>query len=63
MPGKVLELKCKIGQKIKKGEVVLVTEAMKMEYAVTAKTDGSVSNILVQKDDYIEEEDLLVELE
>lgn len=62
MPGKVLEVKAQVGQSIQKGDILLVTEAMKMEYAVTAKSDGKVSMIHVKKDDYIEEEDLLVEL-
>lgn len=63
MPGKVLEIRVKEGDKIKKGETLLVTEAMKMEYAVTAKSDGIISRILINRDEFIEEGDLLVELE
>jgi pyruvate carboxylase len=59
MPGKVLEVKVSEGDVIKKGQTLLVTEAMKMEYAVTSKTDGICKKILVQKDDFIEEGDLL----
>jgi pyruvate carboxylase len=63
MPGKVLEVRIQVGASIKKGDTLLVTEAMKMEYAVTAKSDGEIVRILVNKEDFIEEGDLLVELE
>jgi pyruvate carboxylase len=62
MPGKILDVQVAEGDAIKKGQTLVVTEAMKMEYAVTAKADGTVARILVNKDDYIEEGDLLVEL-
>ena len=62
MPGKVLDLKVKSGQTVKSGELLLVTEAMKMEYSVTAKTSGKITAIHVKKKDVIEADDLLVEI-
>lgn len=60
MPGKVLDVKVQVDQIIKAGQVLLVTESMKMEYAITAKRDGKVSHIHVQNKDVIEEGDLLI---
>ena len=59
MPGKVLEIRLVAGDKVKKGDIILVTEAMKMEYAVSAKKDGALQEIFVQAGDYIDEGDLL----
>lgn len=63
MPGKIIEVRASNGQSVKKGEVILVTESMKMEYAISAKTEGKVKAILVAKGELVEEGDLLVELE
>ncbi len=63
MPGKVLAVNVQAGDEIEKGQVVLVTESMKMEYAVTAKRDGKVSGIYVKAGDMVEGGDLLVEIQ
>lgn len=62
MPGKVLDLKVKEGAIVKAGDVLMVTESMKMEYAVTAKESGKISRILVAKGDMVEDGDLMIEL-
>jgi glutaconyl-CoA decarboxylase len=49
MPGVVVDVKVKVGQSVKKGEVVLVLEAMKMENDITADKDGVVQQISVAK--------------
>ena len=43
MPGLILELKSKEGQAVKKGEVILVLEAMKMANDISAPKDGVIS--------------------
>ncbi len=63
MPAKILELMVKVGDKVTKGETLLVTEAMKMEYAVTAKRDGTVRSISISVGDLVEDGDLLIQLE
>ncbi len=45
MPGKVLEVKAKPGQDVKRGEGLVVLEAMKMEHTLTAPRDGKVAEV------------------
>ena len=44
MPGKVLSVKANVGQAVKKGEVILILEAMKMENEIVAPQDGTVAS-------------------
>ena len=44
MPGKVLSIKANVGQAVKKGEVILILEAMKMENEIVAPEDGTVAS-------------------
>lgn len=62
MPGKILETKVKAGEKVEQGAPIIVLEAMKMEYVVTAKVAGEVENVLVTIGDQVEESDLLVSI-
>ena len=45
MPGKILGVKVAAGQAVKKGEVLIVLEAMKMENEIVAPQDGTVASI------------------
>jgi acetyl/propionyl-CoA carboxylase alpha subunit len=45
MPGKVLEVKAKPGQDVKRGEALVVMEAMKMEHTLTAPRDGRIADV------------------
>ncbi len=45
MPGKVLAIKKNVGDAVKKGDVVLIIEAMKMENEIVAPEDGTVASI------------------
>lgn len=49
MPGVVLAVRCKEGQKVSNGDVILVLEAMKMENEITAKKAGIIKEIKVQE--------------
>ena len=60
MPGKVVELKVKVGDSISKGEAVVILEAMKMEHQVNAPADGRVIEIYIKKDDQLENGALLM---
>lgn len=49
MPGKIITVKKNAGASVKKGEVILVLEAMKMENEIVAPKDGTVTSITTQK--------------
>lgn len=54
MPGKILAVKANVGQAVKKGDVLLVLEAMKMENEVVAPETGTVASINVAVGDSVE---------
>ena len=60
MPGKVIDLKVKVGSKVKKGDTLVILEAMKMEHQVKASEDGKVSKLLIKKDDQLDNGALLM---
>ena len=45
MPGKILDVNVSVGDSVKKGDVLLVMEAMKMEHKIIAVTDGIVESV------------------
>ena len=49
MPGTILNVKVSAGQAVKKGDVICVLEAMKMENDIPAPCDGVIASINVQK--------------
>ena len=61
LPGKIMLIKAKIGDKVKKGDVLLIMEAMKMENEVMASKDGVVESIKVNAGDNVLEGDVLLE--
>jgi pyruvate carboxylase len=63
MPGHVVKILVEKGDKVKKGEHLVVTEAMKMETTIQAPFDGVVKEIHVKNGDAIETGDLLIEME
>ncbi|SET58106.1 biotin/lipoyl-containing protein [[Clostridium] polysaccharolyticum] len=62
MPGKILGVKADPGQAVKKGDVLLILEAMKMENEVVAPSDGTVASINVSVGDMVESGDVLATL-
>ncbi|MBR3646541.1 MAG: biotin/lipoyl-binding protein [Lachnospiraceae bacterium] len=54
MPGKVLSISASVGQAVKKGDTILVFEAMKMENSLVAPQDGTVASIDVAVNDTFE---------
>ncbi len=54
MPGKIISVKANAGQAVKKGDVILILEAMKMENEVVAPQDGTVASIDVATGDSVE---------
>ncbi|MBH0161123.1 pyruvate carboxylase [Fictibacillus sp. 26RED30] len=62
MPGTVIKVLVEQGEKVKKGDHLMITEAMKMETTVQAPFDGTVKEISVQNGEGIAAGDLLIEL-
>lgn len=60
LPGVVTKILVKEGQGVKKGETVLVLEAMKMENNITAEADGTVTGICVNAGDSVMEGTTLI---
>ena len=63
LPGVILEIFCKVGDSVKKGQKVLILEAMKMENTINAEKDGVVKEIKVNKGDSVLEGAELVIIE
>jgi pyruvate carboxylase len=63
MPGKVLKVVVEEGDFVKKGEHLIVTEAMKMETTIQASVDARIKRLYVREGDAIEGKDLLIEFE
>lgn len=62
MPGKILAIKVKVGDVVKKGDVMMILEAMKMENEVVALEDGTVASIDVSEGAMVEASDVLASL-
>ena len=62
MPGKILNVKAGVGTAVKKGDVILILEAMKIENDVVAPEDGTVASINVSAGDAVEAGDVLATL-
>jgi biotin carboxyl carrier protein len=60
--GKVFKIEANVGQAVKKGDAVVVVEAMKMEIPVVAPQDGTVASINVAVGDAVEAGALLATL-
>ena len=62
MPGKILAIKANAGQAVKRGDVIMILEAMKMENEITAPEDGTIAGINVAVGDSVESGDTLASL-
>ncbi len=63
MPGTIVAIKVKIGDKVKAGDGVLVIEAMKMENEIQAATTGTVVAVHVLKGDSVTPDESLLEIQ
>ena len=63
MGGRVVEIRVKPGDKIAKGDVLMVYEAMKMENDINSEIAGTVKRVFVAPDQVVGTDDLLVEFE
>ena len=62
MPGTINAVKVSAGQAVKKGDVLVILEAMKMENEIMAPCDGTVASVNVSQGATVNTGDLLVSL-
>ncbi len=62
MPGTVISVKVSQGQAVKRGDVVLILEAMKMENEICATSDGTITGIRVQQGSSVNTGDPMVDI-
>jgi biotin carboxyl carrier protein len=63
MPGKVIRIPVRNGDLVKKGEIVIILSAMKMESEYKAPAEGRVTRVAVREGDLTEIGQLLIEIE
>jgi len=60
MPGKIIAVKCTQGQAVKRGDVLIILEAMKMEQEIKAKVDGTIAEIKVTAGKAVQKDEELI---
>ena len=63
LPGSIFKLNVAVGDSVKKGDTLLIMEAMKMENNIMAEKDGVVKSVKVAVGDAVLQEDVLMEIE
>ena len=63
MPGKVIEVKVKKGDKVKAGETLIIIEAMKMEHSIKATENGKVAKLMVYLNQQVDNGAILLVLD
>ena len=63
MPGKIVDVLVKVGDRVSEDDELLILEAMKMDNPIYAPADGVVKEIRVSKDDAVNSDQLLMILE
>ena len=63
MPGSVVKVLVKPGDKVKQNDTLIVTEAMKMESTIQASMDGVIKAVHVAEKEQVKGDDLLIEFE
>ena len=63
LPGRVIEILVKVGDKVKANQEILILEAMKMENSITTDYAGTVKQILVEPGETVATDAVLVEIE
>jgi len=63
LPGIIMQVKVKVGDEVKRGDSLLIYEAMKMENNLVSEREGRVSAIKVNAGDSILQGDVLLEIE
>jgi biotin carboxyl carrier protein len=62
LPGTVIDVYVKNGQKVQKGETIMVLEAMKMQNQIVMPFDGKIKKVHIKPDETIPKNFLMIEL-
>ena len=63
LPGSIVKVVATVGQTVKRGDLLLTMESMKMENNIASEVEGTIKNILVQPGQNVMQDDKLVEIE
>ncbi|MDR1552163.1 MAG: biotin/lipoyl-binding protein [Prevotellaceae bacterium] len=63
LPGTVVDVKTKTGDIVKKGDVLIIFDAMKMHNRIIATIDGKVKSVNVKQNDTVPKDFVMIELE
>lgn len=63
IPGTVLDILIKTGEEVKKGDTLMILDAMKMKNKLKCNMDGKIKTITVKKGDKVSKGTVLIELE
>ena len=63
LPGSIVKVVAAAGQPVKKGDLLLTMESMKMENQITSEYEGTIKSVLVQPGQNVMQDDKLVEIE
>lgn len=61
MPGLIIDIKVQAGDEVKKGDTLLILEAMKMENILKSPGDGKIKSVKVRQGDNVEKNQLLID--
>ena len=62
IPGTILDVYVKPGQAMKKGEIILILEAMKMQNQILMPFDGKIKKVHIKPDDVLKKNHLMIEI-
>lgn len=63
MPGLIVDIKVQVGDTVKKGDIILILEAMKMENVLKASGDGKIKAIKIVAKQNVEKNQVMIEFE
>jgi len=63
MPGLVIQIIANVGDQVRKGENLIILEAMKMENMIKSPTDGVIKSIEVKQDKTVDKNQVLIKFE
>jgi biotin carboxyl carrier protein len=63
MPGKILDVLVEENTEIKKGEAVIILEAMKMQNEICSNVSGKIKKIYIRQNDSVVKDELMIEVD